>query len=93
MAIEIDWSESVKVKKTMYGTLDAAEQWSAHYTAVLEKAGFQKGSASPCHFWHSKRDIWLLVHGDDFVSVAEKADQEFLKKVLCDVYENEKNAN
>ena len=35
--------------KTMYGTLDAAEQWSAHYTRTVEAAGFKAGAASPCH--------------------------------------------
>ena len=29
-----------RLLKTMYGTLDAADHWSAHYTQVLEKAGF-----------------------------------------------------
>ena len=71
----------------MYGTLDAAEQWSLHYTATLEAAGFRKGAASPCHFWHRDRDIWPIVHGDDFISIAEGPDQQFLHDVLADVYE------
>ena len=73
--------------RTMYGTLDAAEQWAIHYTAVLEAAGFQKGASSPCHFWHPQKDIWALVHGDDFVSVAEGPDQDYLHKILSDAYE------
>ena len=76
-----------KLCRTMYGTLDAAEQWSLHYTATLEAAGFRKGAASPCHFWHRDRDIWLIVHGDDFISIAEGPDQQFLHDVLADVYE------
>ena len=80
-----------KLHKTMYGTLDAAERWALHYTEVLEKAGFQSGSSSPCIFWHKGRDIWLVVHGDDFVSVAEPGDQDFLHQTLSDVYEVKKS--
>ena len=61
-----------KLGKTMYGTLDAAEQWAAHYTAVLVKAGFTQGLASPCHFRHEALGIRLLVHGNDFVVVARR---------------------
>jgi len=76
-----------KLLKTMYGTLDAAERWGQHYTQVLQEAGFRPGAASPCHFWHAERDIWLLVHGDDFLSVADDSSQKFLEDTLRAVYE------
>ena len=60
-----------KLKHTMYGTLDAAQRWTCHYTKILEDAGFAKGSASPCHFHHPARNIYGLVHGDDFIFVAD----------------------
>merc|ERR1712155_389724 len=41
-----------RLLRTMYGTLDAAERWGEHYAAVLTKAGFTRGRASPCHFHH-----------------------------------------
>ena len=66
-----------KLEKTMYGTLDAAERWGEHYAATLTKAGFLRGTASPCHFYHPGKDIWLLVHGDDFVTVARRAGREY----------------
>jgi hypothetical protein len=31
------------LRKTMYGTLDAAREWEKHYGAVLLAAGFTKG--------------------------------------------------
>ena len=71
----------------MYGTLDAAEQWAIHYGNVLVKAGFRQGESNPCHFFHPTRDIWVVVHGDDFLSIAERDDQEFLYKTLDDHYE------
>ena len=69
-----------RLVKTMYGTLDAAEQWAAHYTKVLEKAGFTVGRASPCHFFDAARDTWMLVHGDDFVIVGRKEGREHALK-------------
>ena len=39
-----------KLRKTMYGSLDAAQRWGEHYAQVLEAAGFSRGAASPCHF-------------------------------------------
>ena len=76
-----------KLNRTMYGTLDAAEQWALHYAATLEAAGFVKGSASPCHFYHPLRDLWIVVHGDDFFSVGEEEDQDYLREALATPYE------
>ena len=46
-----------------------------------------QGKANLCHFYHAAKDIWLLVHGDDFVSCADEGAQAWLKKVLSDEYE------
>ena len=40
-----------KLRKTMYGSLDAAQRWGEHYAQVLEAGGFSRGVASPCHFF------------------------------------------
>ena len=39
-----------QLRKTMYGSLDAAQRWGEHYTQVLETGGFSRGVAFPCHF-------------------------------------------
>ena len=33
--------------KTMYGTLDAAARWEAHYSTILVEGGCQKGKGAP----------------------------------------------
>ena len=76
-----------KLRKTMYGTLDASNRWSEHYTGVLTRGGFQAGKASPCHFWHPDRDAWVLVHGDDFFIVGRAAAREYVLKLLRAEYE------
>ena len=55
-----------KLRKTMYGALDAAQRWGEHYAQVLEAGGFSRGVASPCHFFHEGLQTHILVHGDDF---------------------------
>ena len=77
-----------KLKHTMYGILDAAQRWAVHYTKVLVDGGFLKGNASPCHLYHPVRSIYCLVHGDDFICVAddeelEWCDQLFKTHYIC----------
>ena len=57
--------------KSLYGTRDAAFNWTHSYTTALERLGFVKGSSSPCSFRHEDRRINLVVHGDDFLSEGE----------------------
>ena len=57
---------SGKLRKTMYGSLDAAQRWREPCAQVLEAGGFPRGVASPCHFFHKRLQIHILVHRDDF---------------------------
>ena len=43
------------LKKAMYGTRDAAQNWALEYSQTLKDLGFIQGKASPCHFWHPGR--------------------------------------
>ena len=76
-----------KLQKTMYGTLDAAEQWALHYAARLKAAGFIQGRASPCCFHHSRMPVALLVHGDDFVAAGRREGIQHLSRTLREHYE------
>lgn len=70
----------------MYGTLDAAEQWSLHYAERLKDGGFLQGTASPCHFFHPQMNVSLLVHGDDFLAVGRKEGRQYLDDLLKNHY-------
>ena len=61
-----------KLPKTMFGSLDAAQRWGEHYAQVLEAGGFSRGVASPCHFFHKGLQTYILLHGDDFVTVGRR---------------------
>ena len=71
-----------KLKRSMYGTLDAAQRWAEHYTKILVEAGFIKGAASPCHFYHPGKNIYTLVHGDGFLAVADDPELNWVDALL-----------
>ena len=50
----------------MYGTRDAAHDWELIDSQHLRDTGFAPGASSPCIFHHQRRDLRLVVHGDDF---------------------------
>ena len=72
--------------KSMYGCRDAASLWEDHYSDVLARAGFTKGRASPCCFFHRERQIWVVVHGDDFITVSDRQGLEYIEGVLRAAY-------
>jgi len=40
--------------------------WEKEYVKFMLSAGFIRGQASPCLFYHPGKDIRVVVHGDDF---------------------------
>ena len=55
-----------RLNLSLYGTRDAAQNWTREYTEFLENIGFRSGLASPCNFFHKQKELFLTVHGDDF---------------------------
>ena len=54
---------------SMYGTRDAALNWSAEYSEALIKSGDVQGRSNACLFHNAKLEVSVMVHGDDFVAV------------------------
>jgi len=67
---------------SMYGTRPAASNWHTHYSGILLKLGFKKGSSNSCIFWHPGKDIKVMVHGDDFVSVGIDSSLKWMSSEL-----------
>ena len=76
-----------KLNYSMYGTRDAAQNWAAEYSSRLVEAGFQRGHAFPCTFYHKERGIRTLVHGDDYVSVGPPKQLKWLEEQLKSKYQ------
>ena len=73
--------------KSMYGTMDASHVWQSDYSQLLQDHDFTCGKAWPAVFRHSREDLTLLVHGDDFFVLADDDGQSFMKEVLKKRYE------
>ena len=55
------------MKKSMYGTRDAASNWERDWQEHVKKWGFQLGLSSKNLFHHTENRVSGLTHGDDFV--------------------------
>ena len=55
------------MKKSMYGTRDAASNWERDWQENIKKWGFQLGPSSKNLFHHKENQVTGLTHGDDFV--------------------------
>ena len=78
---------TAELAMSLYGTQDAAANWEAEYTKTLLRGGFVQGLASGCHFFHAATKVKLMVHGDDFVAVGDKAGLDGTEKTLLAAYE------
>ena len=67
------------LRKAMYGTRDAANNWEQEYCEFLMSLGFARGKSVPCSFHHASRDMCLVVHGDDFTILGYGGDLDWLK--------------
>ena len=54
-----------RLNLSLYGTRDAAMNWTKVYTDFALENGFEKGGSCPCNFRHP-RGLAMTVHGDDF---------------------------
>ena len=72
---------------SLYGTRDAAQNWESAYSTFMEGIGFAKGRASPCIFRHSKRDLRVVVHGDDFTILGYEEDLDWFREHITRRFE------
>ena len=72
-----------RLLKSLYGTPDAATNWSKAYTDVVINIGFDVGVSNPCLFKHAARGTCTVVHGDDFLSSGSDASLIWMKADLA----------
>ena len=82
-----DQHNVARLRLSLYGTRDAAQNWAREYTQFLQKNGFEIGKASPCNFAHASRDLALTVHGDDFTAVGPEEELRWFKSIMEKQYE------
>ena len=75
------------IRDRLYGCRPVGQAWEDHYALVLVQAGFRRGVSSPVMFYHPKRELWCVVHGDDFVFTGVQEDLDFALGLMKKEYE------
>ena len=60
------------LRKSMYGTRDAAKNFQREVKRFMVKLGFNPGRYNVCTYWHEAKDLKVMIHGDDFATVGER---------------------
>ena len=76
-----------RLRLCLYGTRDAALNWQDTLSKHLVDIGFKRGIGFPSVFVHEERDVWTLVHGDDYFSAGSKDSLSWLESELSKKYE------
>ena len=76
-----------KLRKSMYGTRDAAKKWEAEYQKTMTELGFKTGKATTCAFHHEGRNVMAVIHGDDITVLASQGGVGWMKQQLQTRYD------
>ena len=80
-----------KLNLNLYGTRDAAMDWSNRYTKLLQRIGLIQGKSSPCNFHHPDKNIVTNVHGYESTSTNRRYDLEWLDRKVQEPVEIKTN--
>ena len=75
------------LRKSLYGTCDAAQNWDCELRLFLEEIGLRRRQASMCLYSEEARGISASVHGDDVTVKASREDGERLIRKFKERYE------
>ena len=76
-----------RLRLCLHGARDAALNWQHTLSDHLVQAGFRRGVGHPSVFHHPTRDIWALVHGDDYCSAGSAMSLDWMEDLLKAKYE------
>ena len=72
--------------RSMYGTQDASNLWQEDYSGTLAQRGYTPGRSNPAVFHSHREDGRMLVHGDDFVLLADDGEIKAVEQLLKSKY-------
>ena len=72
--------------RSMYGTQDASNLWQEDYAGTLAQRGYVPGRSNPAVFLSHRGDGRMLVHGDDFVLLADDEEIQVVEQLLKSKY-------
>ena len=72
-----------RLKRSLYGTRNAPLNWELTIRKIMMKLGFVQGKSNPCIYYHQKRDLRTVVHGDDFTTAGSYENIKCLHEALA----------
>ena len=75
-------SVRAKLVGAINGTRKASQLWKRFVESRMKEGGFVPTKGCPQLYFHPRREIWSVVHGDDFLSVAENGPTQCLEQFL-----------
>ena len=67
------------LQKSLYGTRDAAQHFQKEVRKIMTSIGFEAGGYNACTYFHRKRNLISMVHGDDFATAGKEEDAKWLE--------------
>ena len=80
--VEGDEGKVGKLRLCLYGTRDAAYNWSETVARQLESCGYVRGKAYPAVYLHPTKDVAVMVHGDDYLASGPSEHLRELKDLI-----------
>ena len=81
---EEDWKEDTVaiLKKSLYGTRDAAANFQSEVKKFMTKLGFTVGKYNVCTYFHKQKQLRTMIHGDDFITVGARESAKWFRNEL-----------
>ena len=85
---EDDEEDNVAIlEKSLYGTRDAAKNFQQEVKKFMTSIGFKQGGYNASTYFHKKKGLKTIVHGDDFVTVGSRQDAKWMDDQLKERFE------
>jgi hypothetical protein len=76
---------ALKLKRNLYGLVQASRHWFLKLSAIYERLGFKQSNSDPCIFL--RKDMIIVLYTDDCLLYAQDTkDINSFVKTLCDNY-------
>ena len=82
-----DEGRVARLNLSLYGTMDAAKNWSKNYTEVMLSLGFDVGLGFLCNFKRIQQQVSVTVDRDDSTSTGTDAKLKWFEAVLAAAFE------
>ena len=76
-----------ELRLCLYGTRDAAYNWSETVASQLRECGYSRGKAFPAVYFNKSKGVALMVHGDDYMCAGSEVALEELRLQLSKSFE------